>query len=439
MNGIQNQSSQDDEERRSCNSTEGHCLEEPRKRRGRPVGSKNKAKVPDIEGRQGEVRGDIVGDNLWAAGPLTVLITFKVLRPPQATVHNGNGIGEGIMLSSPPSSSAAAQCIRQPNQNNVFSSTRCPLPPPPPVHLGKDSSTPSPLPPNHNNAFATGSSTPGPLPPLIPPQANVHNEFNGFPQASVHNEFNGFPQASVHNKYNGFASTPLQASVHMNEHNGFPSTNVHTEYPSCTPPPHHVPARMSNEYPPSAPPGKMLESFVVVSKVTNIRLNPDPQEAYCHVMNLETGGYLGESSHARGEEAPSSYIDDVVLMTEEELTQIQEGILTTISFGLDSFTGTSSTSAGLCDSGSGSAVGDKGKRIIGFTSLLTTPTIPEDEKEEEEDMPRVHVVYENIENIPPLPKTYIKSPAKPKRKSGDEDPSEPSNTAKIDFDDPSVA
>ncbi|XP_057856207.1 AT-hook motif nuclear-localized protein 26 isoform X2 [Cryptomeria japonica] len=329
MNGIQNQSSQDDEERRSCNSTEGHCLEEPRKRRGRPVGSKNKAKVPDIEGgdsvftlelvkgdnvihclnelsnskhvgisifkvrgivknvkiqrcteggipqppmilegsfelkklsgsfvpsvwnfspdtlsailvgRQGEVRGDIVGDNLWAAGPLTVLITFKVLRPPQATVHNGNGIGEGIMLSSPPSSSAAAQCIRQPNQNNVFSSTRCPLPPPPPVHLGK------------------GSSTPGPLPPLIPPQANVHNEFNGFPQASVHNEFNGFPQASVHNKYNGFASTPLQASVHMNEHNGFPSTNVHTEYPSCTPPPHHVPARMSNEYPPSAPPGSV--------------------------------------------------------------------------------------------------------------------------------------------------------------------------------------
>ncbi|GLJ22348.1 hypothetical protein SUGI_0420690 [Cryptomeria japonica] len=89
--------------------------------------------------------------------------------------------------------------------------------------------------------------------------------------------------------------------------------------------------------------------------------------------------------------------------------------------------------------GFGSAVGDKGKRILGFTSLLTTPTIPEDE-EEEEEMPQVHVVYENIENIPPLPKTYIKSPAKPKRKCGDEDPSERSSTAKrIDFDDPSVA
>ncbi|XP_057823795.2 uncharacterized protein LOC131036018 [Cryptomeria japonica] len=152
----------------------------------------------------------------------------------------------------------------------------------------------------------------------------------------------------------------------------------------------------------------------------------------------QTGGYPGESSHARGEEAPSSYIDDVVLMTEEELTQIQEGTLTTISFGLDSLTGTSITSVGLCDLGSGSAVGDKGKRILGFTSLLTKPTIPEDE-EEEEEMPRVHVVYENIENIPPLPKTYIKSPAKLKRKRGDEDPLEPSSAAKrIDFDDPST-
>ncbi|XP_059073863.1 uncharacterized protein LOC131874482 [Cryptomeria japonica] len=156
----------------------------------------------------------------------------------------------------------------------------------------------------------------------------------------------------------------------------------------------------------------------------------------------QTRGYPGESSHARGEEAPSSYIDDVVLMTKEELTQIQEGTLMTISFGLDSLTGTSSTSAGLCDLGSGSAVGDKGKKILGFTSLLTTPNIPEDEEEEEEEeeMPRVHVVYENIENIPPLPKTYIKSPAKPKRKRGDEDPSEPSSAAKrINFDDPSTA
>ncbi|GLJ25188.1 hypothetical protein SUGI_0481830 [Cryptomeria japonica] len=73
--------------------------------------------------------------------------------------------------------------------------------------------------------------------------------------------------------------------------------------------------------------------------------------------------------------------------------------------------GTSSTSAVQCDLGSGSAIGDKGK-----------------------------VVYENIQNIPPLPKTYIKSPAKLKRKRGDEDPSEPSSAAKrIDFDDPSAA
>ncbi|XP_059071407.1 uncharacterized protein LOC131875654 [Cryptomeria japonica] len=125
----------------------------------------------------------------------------------------------------------------------------------------------------------------------------------------------------------------------------------------------------------------------------------------------QTGGYPGESSHARGEEAPSSYIDDVLLMTEDELRQIQEGTLSTISFGLDSLTGTSSTSAVQCDLGSGSAIGDKGK-----------------------------VVYENIQNIPPLPKTYIKSPAKLKRKRGDEDPSEPSSAAKrIDFDDPSAA
>ncbi|XP_059065462.1 uncharacterized protein LOC131043745 isoform X1 [Cryptomeria japonica] len=131
----------------------------------------------------------------------------------------------------------------------------------------------------------------------------------------------------------------------------------------------------------------------------------------------QTGGYPKESPHARGEEAPSSYIDDVVLMTKEELTQIQESTLTTISFGLDSLMGTSSTIARLCNLGSGSAVGDKGKRILGFTSLLTTPSILEDE---EEEMPLVHVVYENIENIPPLPKTYIKSHAKPKRKRGDE-------------------
>ncbi|XP_059074636.1 uncharacterized protein LOC131050375 [Cryptomeria japonica] len=50
----------------------------------------------------------------------------------------------------------------------------------------------------------------------------------------------------------------------------------------------------------------------------------------------QTGGYPGESSHARGEEALSSYIDDVVLMTEDELRQIQEGTLSAISFGLDS-------------------------------------------------------------------------------------------------------
>ncbi|GLJ07707.1 hypothetical protein SUGI_0072970 [Cryptomeria japonica] len=50
----------------------------------------------------------------------------------------------------------------------------------------------------------------------------------------------------------------------------------------------------------------------------------------------QTGGYPGESSHARGEEAPSSYIDDVLLMTEDELRQIQEGTLSAISFGLDS-------------------------------------------------------------------------------------------------------
>ncbi|XP_059077645.1 disease resistance protein RUN1-like isoform X2 [Cryptomeria japonica] len=50
------------------------------------------------------------------------------------------------------------------------------------------------------------------------------------------------------------------------------------------------------------------------------------------------------------------------------------------------------------------------------------------------------VVYENIESIPPLPKTYIKSLAKPKRKHGDKDPSELSSaTKRIDFDDPSVA
>ncbi|XP_057849082.2 uncharacterized protein LOC131060013 isoform X1 [Cryptomeria japonica] len=150
----------------------------------------------------------------------------------------------------------------------------------------------------------------------------------------------------------------------------------------------------------------------------------------------QTGGYIGESSHARGEEAPSSYIDDVLLMTEDELRQIQEGTLSAISFGLDSLTGTSSTSVVQCDLGSGSAIGDKGKRILGFTSLMTTPDIPE----EEEEMPRVDVVYENIQNIPPLPKTYIKSPAKLKRKRGDEDPSEPSSVAKrIDFDDPSAA
>ncbi|XP_059077851.1 uncharacterized protein LOC131876457 [Cryptomeria japonica] len=99
--------------------------------------------------------------------------------------------------------------------------------------------------------------------------------------------------------------------------------------------------------------------------------------------------------------------------------------------------GTSSTSVGQCDLGSGSAVGDKGKRILGFTSLMTTSSIPEDE--EEEQMPRVDVVYENIENMPPLLKTYIKSLSKPKRKRGDEDPLERSSAAKrIDFDDPSA-
>ncbi|XP_059063695.1 uncharacterized protein LOC131033072 isoform X5 [Cryptomeria japonica] len=99
--------------------------------------------------------------------------------------------------------------------------------------------------------------------------------------------------------------------------------------------------------------------------------------------------------------------------------------------------GTSSTSAGQCDLGSSSAVRDKGKRILGFTSLMTTPSIPE---EEEEEMPQVDVVYENIQNIPPLPKTYIKSPAKMKRKREDEDLSEPSSAAKrIDFNDQSTA
>ncbi|GLJ50956.1 hypothetical protein SUGI_1085280 [Cryptomeria japonica] len=132
---------------------------------------------------------------------------------------------------------------------------------------------------------------------------------------------------------------------------------------------------------------------------TNSTTEDSIQDYEVHEMHdapdvmTETGGYPGESSHARGEEAPSSYIDDVVLMTEED------------------FTGTSSMSVGLCDSGSDSVVGDKGK-----------------------------VVYENIENIPPLPKTYIKSPPKPKRKHGDEDPFESSSAAKrIDFDDPSVA
>ncbi|GLJ17738.1 hypothetical protein SUGI_0309640 [Cryptomeria japonica] len=78
--------------------------------------------------------------------------------------------------------------------------------------------------------------------------------------------------------------------------------------------------------------------------------------------------------------------------------------------------GTRSMSVGQCDLGSGSAVGDKGKRILGFTSLMTTPCIPK----EEEEMPRVDVVYENIQNIPPLLKTYIKTPTKLKRKHGDE-------------------
>ncbi|GLJ40805.1 hypothetical protein SUGI_0844090 [Cryptomeria japonica] len=114
------------------------------------------------------------------------------------------------------------------------------------------------------------------------------------------------------------------------------------------------------------------------------------------------------------------------------MTSSHQGGYRTSSF----YKGTSSTSAVQCDLGSGSAIGDKGKRILGFTSLMTTPSIPE----EEEEMPRVDVVYENIQNIPPLPKTYIKSPAKLKRKHGDEDPSEPSSAAKrIDFDDPSTA
>ncbi|GLJ13427.1 hypothetical protein SUGI_0212030 [Cryptomeria japonica] len=95
-----------------------------------------------------------------------------------------------------------------------------------------------------------------------------------------------------------------------------------------------------------------------------------------------------------------------------------EGEMDVVGGDLSPIEGTSNTSAGQCDLGSGSAVGDKGKRILGFTSLMTTPSIPQDE--EQEEMPRVDVVYENIENIPPLPKTYIKSPTKPKRKRGDE-------------------
>ncbi|GLJ51104.1 hypothetical protein SUGI_1087840, partial [Cryptomeria japonica] len=87
-----------------------------------------------------------------------------------------------------------------------------------------------------------------------------------------------------------------------------------------------------------------------------------------------------------------------------------------LTFPTPDLTGTSSTSVVQCDLGSGSVIGDKGKRILGFTSLMTTPSIPE----EEEEMPQVDVVYENIQNIPPLPKTYIKSPAKLKRKCGDE-------------------
>ncbi|GLJ36385.1 hypothetical protein SUGI_0730360 [Cryptomeria japonica] len=91
---------------------------------------------------------------------------------------------------------------------------------------------------------------------------------------------------------------------------------------------------------------------------------------------------------------------------------------------------TSSVSAVLCDSGSGSAVRDKGKKIVGFTSLLTTPTILEEK--EEEEMPQV--VYENLDDIPPLAKTYVKTPPKMKRKRGDEDPSERSSiTKRINF------
>ncbi|XP_059067411.1 uncharacterized protein LOC131858247 [Cryptomeria japonica] len=92
-----------------------------------------------------------------------------------------------------------------------------------------------------------------------------------------------------------------------------------------------------------------------------------------------------------------------------------------------------SASAVSCDPGFGSAIKDKGKRIVGFASLLTAPTI----HEEAAEMPQV--VYENIDDIPALAKTYSKTPPQLKRKRGDEDLSELRSVVKsIDFDDPSV-
>ncbi|GLJ12899.1 hypothetical protein SUGI_0200030 [Cryptomeria japonica] len=138
-----------------------------------------------LEGPQGQViQGDIFADNLWAASPVTSIVTrlASPFRLGDPLTQNGIGIGIGIGSSSSSSNGIARGIVlsAQPNhQNNRFSYTPSLLPRPPtppaapanvvhPCNYGIGSSNMHLHTSNHNN----GSSTPAPS------QANhVQNEY----------------------------------------------------------------------------------------------------------------------------------------------------------------------------------------------------------------------------------------------------------------------
>ncbi|XP_057856211.1 uncharacterized protein LOC131065649 isoform X1 [Cryptomeria japonica] len=158
-----------------------------------------------LEGRQGQIRGDIFGENLWADGRVIIVVTrlanpvyFSLSSaarnhpssapppppPSQTNVNPATGPHQPRMINNmhpipppppPPPSSPPSQInvhpATGPHQGIVVSSSAPPPPPPPPSQTNVHPAT------GPHQVIVVSSSAPPPSPPPPPPppsQANVH-------------------------------------------------------------------------------------------------------------------------------------------------------------------------------------------------------------------------------------------------------------------------